>query len=541
VQLCWQTFVDDPGHEIGIGRLVHISQPAELSDLVQPEAVPMPQSGLQQLNINIPFVGKDTDDNGIAYTKGAETEVGFGDSEEHIEWRFPQSATFNKPGYTLSRVELDPQGADAQLSCTDLLSTGGTSTGTFTIQLDYVDFHDQTSISVIANLVWVPGIDLESAAAAEDAKRIASFSAEKERRFREAYLAAARERIKLASTIQPRRAEDLREEERTVVYRALISQLMRVGASQSKHVISELVRSIFDVDKMLYFVAPEWWRTRLHRSAQVLGDASAIGSVKSASSAAMSSALAFGGVKFAQPLSMALAGSQLLPSGAGAAAIPAEDLVDWGGGREAGRDNYYITEESAPAKLGSSLGWLLQLDGDDLRNAFLNSPWVKAVIPIRLGKERAAINWLQQAQVEGTDGLDAEYVASADDPAELRGAPGHPVSVRAALDYLIDKINEFDRKARTPVTPNPVDPEDPRNHFAGSLPAETVFEHGFYPLRGGVRCDQDGTEPVIFSQWIEILPTDQIAALQVEYDPKTLQVRVTDSPADTGEAVPVVC
>src|SRR5581483_10540979 len=63
------------------------------------------------------------------------------------------------------------------------------------------------------------------------------------------------------------------------------------------------------------------------------------------------------------------------------------------------------------AKLGSSLGWLLQLDGDNLRNAFLNAPWVKAVIPIRPGKELAALNWLMHAHVEGTDGIDARYQA----------------------------------------------------------------------------------------------------------------------------------
>ena len=46
---------------------------------------------------------------------------------------------------------------------------------------------------------------------------------------------------------------------------------------------------------------------------------------------------------------------------------------------------------------------MLQLDGDNLRNAFLNAPWVKAVIPIRPGKEEAAINWLQG--VEGFNGI----------------------------------------------------------------------------------------------------------------------------------------
>ena len=92
--------------------------------------------------------------------------------------------------------------------------------------------------------------------------------------------------------------------------------------------------------------------------------------------------------------------------------MPAEATAHWGGARELNRDNYFITEDSRPARLGASLGWLLQLDGDDLRNAFLNSPWVKAVIPIRIGKEKEALNWLQQAHVEGADGLDAAYVTA---------------------------------------------------------------------------------------------------------------------------------
>ena len=56
-------------------------------------------------------------------------------------------------------------------------------------------------------------------------------------------------------------------------------------------------------------------------------------------------------------------------------------------------DNYISRRTSEPAQLGSSLGWLLQLDGDNLRNAFLNAPWVKAVIP-SARPEQAALNWL---------------------------------------------------------------------------------------------------------------------------------------------------
>ncbi len=154
----------------------------------------------------------------------------------------------------------------------------------------------------------------------------------------------------------------------------------------------------------------------------------------------------------------------------------------------------------------------------------LNSPWVKAVIPIRIGKEQAAINWLQQAHVEGSDGLDAEYVASPGDPEELQSTPYHSVTVREALNHLIGEIQEFDRVSRTAAVPNPAEPDDFSNHIAGSMPTEGVFEHGFYPLQGGVRFNQSGTEQVPVSQWTEILPTDQVAALEVRYDPKTLQI-----------------
>jgi hypothetical protein len=212
------------------------------------------------------------------------------------------------------------------------------------------------------------------------------------------------------------------------------------------------------------------------------------------------------------------------------APVPAANVVDWGGAEEYGRDNYFITEDSAPAKLGSSLGWLMQLDGDNLRNAMLNAPWVKAVIPIRIGKEREAINWLRQAHVEGNEGLDATYASVPTDPPELQSTAGHPVTVLDALNILSEKIAAFDRETRSPVMPNPADAEDPRNHFAGSMPTEAVFESGFYPLKGGVRFDDSGTSPTIFSQWLEILPTDQIAAVEVEYDPVTLQVRGVAQP-----------
>jgi hypothetical protein len=69
------------------------------------------------------------------------------------------------------------------------------------------------------------------------------------------------------------------------------------------------------------------------------------------------------------------------------------DTVTWAGGTRTA-DNYYITEESAPAKLGSSLGWLRSTATTcETRSTLL----VKAVI-LFTGKERMAINWLQGAR-----------------------------------------------------------------------------------------------------------------------------------------------
>jgi hypothetical protein len=525
VSLCWHTFVDDAGRDLGVGKLVHIGQPPELSDLVQPDAPEIPTAKTQEVNLAIPFVGIDTDDTDNAYTDGTETESGLLDRTEHIQADFDQKVTFTTPGFTLAAVDLDPQGTDAKLSVQNLKSADGSSAGSFTVHLDYVNWNGQNQIPIKVTLHWDPSDAVRDAVTAQYNARMTDYNNEKARRYKEAFYAAARERIKLASGITPRPSEDLREEERTVVYRALISQLMSVGTQQSKHVTSELVRSMFDVDKMLYFVAPEWWAPRLHRSTQNLGEEpetnppSTGGGVSTGVSGVRLSP-AFAGLVSKISGVVSTFGSETRGT-----SITSENIAEWGGAKELNRDNYYITDESVPAKLGASLGWLLQLDGDNLRNAILNSPWVKAVIPIRIGKETEALNWLQQAHVEGSEGLDAAYVASPDDPPELKSTPGHTVTIRDALDVLIDKILKFDQRSRTPIIGNPDDPEDASNHFAGSLPTEAVFEHGFYPLKGGVHFDGDATEQAIFSQWMEILPTDQVAALAVEYDPKTLQVK----------------
>ena len=77
-----------------------------------------------------------------------------------------------------------------------------------------------------------------------------------------------------------------------------------------------------------------------------------------------------------------------------------------GSGTGFDRPDYEITADSEPAKMGRSIGWAIQLDGDTRRNEFINSPWVRTCLPIRPGREREALEWLA-AHIEGDIGYDA--------------------------------------------------------------------------------------------------------------------------------------
>ena len=89
--------------------------------------------------------------------------------------------------------------------------------------------------------------------------------------------------------------------------------------------------------------------------------------------------------------------------------------MEWAGPR--GQLPDYWQVRARPA--GQFAGWLLQLDGDDQRNRFLNASWVRAVMPVRPGKEEAAIAWLTKADVEGTKGLEFTYAGNAEEADEI--------------------------------------------------------------------------------------------------------------------------
>ena len=351
-----------------------------------------------------------------------------------------------------------------------------------------VDFAVGGTIEVRPGKTILDAIALENSTVDDKITEATIANTEKER---VASITAIQERIEQARSIKKRDSFDLREEERIIIYRRLIEALMtdnqyRGADTKTRHTLSVLINTIFDIDKMLYFVAPEWWRPIVRRMVS------------------------------ASQLSANLTGS----------------IVPWDG--EQNRiDNYLITSKSDPAPMGASLGWLLQLDGDDLRNAFLNAPWVKTVIPIRPGKEQAALVWLKGAGVEGADGLENDYAAvnqaELDEINQKLGRSiGTKVTILDALEYLCETVASKDKESRG-VKSYPMTEINDDNKVSAT-PIEKVYEHGFYPLRGGFRVQPDDPNVdsnnkdknfQVFDQWVEVVPTDQIVPVKVEYDPRT--------------------
>ena len=509
--LSWQTYVDNPGEQLGIAELMHISKSPDVDNIPHPETILPPKPIEMDFAITIPFKqtseGRGSLDE--SYTRGREADTDFNEGDvETIETTFKQTVTCNQAGYWLQEsVTFDYGGADIQIKTRNYeqnppktnSAVDTPTTATFDIYLEHVNFRGQSPITVIAKLRWLPGGNILQDIEAQNKQNLSEFTARVEREYRKEYTNAAKERIELASNIKPRKHEDLREEERIVVYRKLITDLSEdipIADNRTRHAVSELINSIFDVDKMLYFVSPEWWKPK-ELTDQGYSQSLGSGQVPVLDEDG-GQLLDENGVPVYEDISLSV--------------LSDNNRISWGGIGEVYRSNYNITEKSTPAKLGSSLGWLLQLDGDNHRNAFLNAPWVKAVIPIRPGKEKAAINWLKQ--VEGMNGITENDLYTGEE-ADLIGKPMLDV-----LNILAEKVQAKHEESN--ISKDIPDPDNPTNtdNTVSATPVDKVYEHGYYPLQGGFRA-LVGEEFEVFDQWIEVLPTDQIVPVEVKYDPLT--------------------
>ncbi|MFG3506921.1 hypothetical protein ACGF5F_15560 [Streptomyces sp. NPDC047821] len=488
-RLCWQIHLPDPGRELGLGDMVHVVQAPDLSSLKKPEEIPAPENKQIPFHFDIEFRHDSGPDDEAEETylphptnhcRGLhENNVPLLDEvDDTIQFCFDRPLPPVPEGYRFSQIaSLDKHGAQVTFADPQV----DVDKNIVTLRLTYANFQGRKSLPFDAVLLYVPTQDAKDKVQKLNDKAKAEYQEEVRRIQHAAYGEAVRERLRMVSSLRARPAEDLRSEERRTVFRKLIRKLPGDQFPQDPanphppYLEAGQIQQYFDVDEMLYFVAPDFWRP---------------GPVSTPTATST-------GRYPVPPLEEPVA-----PGGGAPLPLAGQTVAGWYSraeryqSPEEWRVNYLISEQTQPAPLGSSLGWLIQIDADERRNEFLNAAWVKAVLPIRPGQERAALAWL--AKVEGEAGFDLPYALQDDDPDAYRDK-----TVGQVLELLADHLQSLAGE-----------------NFDQALAAEKVFENGFDPLEGGFRP----AEPYqVFDQWVEVLPTDQVVAVQVKYDPKSGQ------------------
>ncbi|NUL04132.1 hypothetical protein HRW07_12995 [Streptomyces lunaelactis] len=499
-RLCWQVYLDEPGRDLGVGDLVHVVPAPDLSSVKKPEVIPYPDSKQVTYQRTIPFLQHHggEDDTDLTYVTSDENinhGINRPDAGDNniILFRFDFPLPPPPPGFDLSEIgPIDFHGAQVKytIDADDLRPNPDPAANKFALRLTFANFGGKRSLPFDVVIIYKPTSAAMTAIDKANADAKAAYEKEVAELHRQAYGNAVRERLKLISAMRPRPSNDLRDEERHTVYGTLINKLRLF---EDPHLGSELIRQIFDVDEMLYLVAPDYWRP---------GTVPTLPSPPPARSHATVNSVG----KYPVPV---MRGSTPGPN-PNLGVLEGQTVVSWynhtdktnaidpqGHASDEWRVNYLVTEQTHPAPLGSSLGWLIQADGDVRRNQFLNAAWVKAILPVRPGHELEALEWLAQANVEGQAALGLPYPFQPGDPPAYQGK-----TVREVLKLLA------------------ADLQASNDDFTRTLAAEKVFETGFDPLDGGFR---PANPYEVFDQWVEVLPTDQVVAVQVSYDPKTGQ------------------
>ncbi|MFE3637261.1 hypothetical protein [Streptomyces sp. NPDC059168] len=494
-RLCWQIHLMDPGRELGLGDMVHVVPAPDLNSIQKPEKIPDPASKEVPYHFEISFKHDQGPDDEAEETYQPEpgndcrglhdTPDFLPGKDDIIQFCFSKPLPPVPEGYSFSKVHsLDKHGAQVEFA--PFTVDTSTNPHTLNVKMTYANFQGRKSLPFDVTLLYEPTQEAKDKVKALNDATQAEYQKEVDRLQHEAYGQAVRERLRLISSMRLRSSEDLRNEERRCVFRKLIKQLPEgiypTPNNNTPYLEAQEIQKFFDVDEMLYFVAPDFWRAGAVNAPMPSAQSTGRYPVRAIPQPAP-------GVTLPPLAGQTVAGwytradSYAPPSGA------ATSQEEW-------RVDYLISEETVPAPLGSSLGWLIQIDADERRNEFLNAAWAKVVLPVRPGQEQTALAWLKK--VEGEAGLGKTYTKQLDDPDDYQGK-----TVGQVLDLLATQLRSLAQEK-----------------FDTTLAADKVFENGFDPLAGGFRP----AEPYqIFDQWVEVLPTDQVVAVSVKYDPKTGQ------------------
>lgn len=261
-----------------------------------------------------------------------------------------------------------------------------------------------------------------------------------------AFIESARARIESFGRVSVRDTDTLRQEERIALLRNAMWHLLGASSDPAPLLSSEVLAQLFDFDDLFYFLAPDWYApSKGMMTASSQGQQEPTGELGDFRQRIGEDPVANDEVKLDT------------------------FTADWG--RETMRSAYAVTENSAPAELGAGLGWLIQIDGDQQRQAFLNAPYVKAVIPLRPGHEREALEWLKL--IEG--------IAEDD----------------TSMEPLVDSIS--------------------KQHEKEAHRLRAIYEGAAPPADSSGAGLQIPPDHGVFSEWYEVIPTAQLVPVPVEY------------------------
>ena len=208
----------------------------------------------------------------------------------------------------------------------------------------------------------------------------------------------------------PRPSDDLREEEHRHLCK-LIQGMLTNGVAMpddhTRHVVAELINSIFDIDKMLYFVAPEWWRPQQNKYSQQLGAGCSTRRRLESSE----------GYLEKRRKNMSTITEAKLES----------DRIGWGGINDADRDTRQLSNHGGlrTREVRKLIGLAAAARRRQHAKRVLERTVSESRNPIRPTKEMAAINWLKV--VEGFNGIGDNDIYRTNNPNEkdINGLPSN--------------------------------------------------------------------------------------------------------------------
>ncbi|MBW4654931.1 MAG: hypothetical protein KME20_18100 [Kaiparowitsia implicata GSE-PSE-MK54-09C] len=230
IGLCWQVFIDEPGKNLGLPNLVHVAAPTDLEPQPNQNETAYPPDLLKVFDLKVTWLAT-TDDK---------------PRRANLDKGFIPIGVFPLPVQPDSGYEVEmPHNGQVNLSVTSysgrdfvgppfafigkLVSANQIEVGVVPGPKGRIEWSRNVNFALIGELKFVPTSDVKKQIDEANQKireERQSSSREKARLTKEAFFKAAKERIELASEVKPRPSWDLREEERTVVYRELIKRLM---------------------------------------------------------------------------------------------------------------------------------------------------------------------------------------------------------------------------------------------------------------------------------------------------------------------------